>query len=290
MDALKSVGGFLAPWEFSVTVFILAFASVLLYARGWRRLPPGGKNYPGRQIAFFSGCVLIYFVMQTRFDYLSQHMFFVHRLQHLVLHHLGPFLIAISRPQAVLLSALPAAFVERILLPFWRYPAVRLPYRAIQNPVMAPLLFIGLIFFWLIPDVHFDAMLNSTLYSAMNWSMLVEGLLFWFLMLDPRRPQEGALTSYGARMVIQWIAMVPQIVLGAYIALSDKHLYDIYSVCGRAWDMNPGTDQTIGGLITWIPASMMHVVGFLFILGLWMRTERTKTESVSPIVADSKRS
>jgi len=245
------------------------------------------RGQAGRHIAFISGCVLIYLVMQTRYDYLSQHMFFIHRLQHLVLHHLGPFLIAIARPQTILLNAVPAGFAERVLRPVWRHPAVRLPYRAVQNSIVAPLLFVGLIFFWLIPGVHFDAMLSATLYSVMNWSMLGDGLLFWFLMLDPRRPEEGALTGYGVRMVIQWLAMLPQIALGAYIALTGSQLYDIYSVCGRAWDMNPGTDQTIGGLITWIPASMMHVVGFLVILRLWTGADRTKARAASSVLSDS---
>ncbi len=53
------------------------------------------------------GVVLIYAVVQTHYDYLSQHMFFFHRLQHLVLHHLGPFLIALGVPGAALWAGMP---------------------------------------------------------------------------------------------------------------------------------------------------------------------------------------
>jgi len=65
--------------------------------------------------------------------------------------------------------------------------------------------------------------------------------------------------------------MVLQIVVGAYIALSKHVLYDVYSVCGRAWPISPLTDQTIGGLTTWIPAAMMSVVGILLVIRMWMK-------------------
>jgi putative membrane protein len=70
------------------------------------------------------------------------------------------------------------------------------------------------------------------------------------------------------------LIMLPQIGIGAYIALSDTILYDVYAVCGRAWPISPLVDQQIGGLITWIPASMMSVIGILIVLRLWMRDSR----------------
>ncbi len=39
--------------------------------------------------------------MHTQFDYYARYMFFVHRGQHLVLHHLGAFLIALANPLPV---------------------------------------------------------------------------------------------------------------------------------------------------------------------------------------------
>lgn len=282
MASLKSVFGFLLPWEFSPAMLVLCLGGAMLYTRGLRTPGHGRGEHLARRLAFYIGCGLIYFVTQTRFDYLSQHMFFIHRLQHLVLHHLGPFLVAIARPGPVLLRALPAEFAKRTLAPLARHPVFRYAYRTVQNPLVAPVLFVGLIFFWLTPDIHFNAMLSDRLYWIMNWSMLLDGLLFWFLMLDPRSPQEGALLGYGMRMAIQCIAILPQIALGAYIALDGRLFYDVYGICGRAWDINPGTDQTMGGLITWIPASMMHVIAFLVLLGLWMHADRGLAPAPTP--------
>ncbi len=131
-----------------------------------------------------------------------------------------------------------------------------------------------MIFVWLTPEIHFDAMLSLTLYHVMNWSMLIDGLLFWWLMLNPHPTGRSAVLSYGTRVLILFIIMPPQIALGAYIALSGRELYDVYDVCGRAWPIAAATDQQLGGLFTWIPAAMMSVLGILLVINFMMRHER----------------
>jgi putative membrane protein len=271
MDGLRAAAAFLLPWEFSPTLALLCAVMVLLYARGLAR---GARANVGRRIAFFSGWGLIYFVMQTHYDYLSQHMFFIHRIQHLVLHHLGPFLVVLSLPLAVLARGLPGGQTQAWVAQVWQSRPVRWVYRLFQNAVVAPILFVGLIAFWLTPSIHFPAMLNAQLYQVMNWSMLIDGFLFWALMLDPRSRAEGALVSFGPRIFIMLGAVIPQILIGAYISLSGRDLYDVYAVCGRVWNIDPIADQIFGGLTTWIPASMMHLIGALILISRWMHADR----------------
>jgi len=262
----------LEPWEFAPAVPIACAAAGMLFWRGRRlREQAGLRTGFARTLSFYVGLVLIYGVMQTYVDYLSQHMFWVHRGQHLVLHHLAPFLIMLAVPHEVLGWGLPERLREGVLLPLWRSPPVRLAYRVLQNPLVSPLLFVGLIYFWLMPSVHFAAMLSASRYQLMNWSMLLDGLLFWWLVLDPRSPREPGVLGYPARIVLLWAIMLPQIFIGAHIALSKSVLYDVYSVCGRAWPVSPLVDQETGGIITWIPAAMMSVLAILLVLRMWMR-------------------
>jgi putative membrane protein len=137
--------------------------------------------------------------------------------------------------------------------------------------VVAPILFVGLIYLWLQPEIHFDAMLSQDLYLVMNWSMLLDGLLFWWLMLDNRMPHQGRTLRHSVRIVVLFVSMIAQILIGSHITLSKAVLYDVYNVCGRAWPISPLTDQTIGGLITWIPSAMMSVIGIILVIRLWMR-------------------
>ncbi len=283
LQALREAAAFLLPWEFSPLAFLLCVGAAAAYARGLARTPPRERPSPARPIAFFAGCALVYFVMQTRYDYLAQHMFFIHRIQHLVLHHLGPFLVALSRPLALLGRGIPRPVVARVVRPAWNHRATRFVLGLLQNAVVAPLLFVGLIFLWLTPSIHFTAMLSARWYAVMNWSMLVDGLLFWALILDPRAKRDGAWVGFGARIWMLVLAMPPQIVLGAYIALSGRDLFEVYAACGRAWDISAGTDQTLGGLIIWIPAAMMHVIAALIVISRWMHSDRGPASRGAPV-------
>lgn len=259
----------LLPYEFYPEVVAFCALAAIVYALGLRGQRRAGERvHVPAAIAWFAGVGLTYAVMHTHLDYLSQYMFWVHRSQHLVLHHLAPFLMVLALPHRVLPHAVSPAARAR-----WRallgHALIRLPYRTVQHPAIAPVLFVGLVFFWLEPEIHFDAMLSDPLYRLMNASMLVDGLLFWWLIVDPRGAHSGGL-GFGLRILLLWAIMIPQIVLGAHIGLADTILYDVYSVCGRAWPLAPMTDQQLGGLITWIPAAMMSVIGALVVFRLWL--------------------
>ncbi|WP_336365960.1 cytochrome c oxidase assembly protein [Marinobacter sp. C2H3] len=253
------------PSPLALVAFALTAAG---YAWAAANLPPGAGPGWLRQLTFWLGLALCYAVMQTRFDYYAQYMFFVHRGQHLVLHHLGPFLMVLSNPLPVLRywhGRLPAGLRRRAR------PLI-LAYRVLQHPVVAPVLFVGLIYLWLWPPVHFVAMLSRPLYWLMNTSMLVDGLLFWWLVLDPRSPwsatgqRVAGVLGYGRRILILALVAIPQMALGAWIVFSQGTVYDVYEVCGRAWPMAPATDQLLGGLLTWIPPAMMSVLGILLLV------------------------
>ncbi|MGD8430416.1 MAG: cytochrome c oxidase assembly protein [Ectothiorhodospiraceae bacterium] len=257
----------LLPWQVSPLAQIVFWGAALCYIVGLvRRRREGRRDGFLRPLAFFVGLALMYAVMQTRLDYYAQYLFFAHRAQHLVLHHLGPFLVALAAPWPAIGRGMPWP-LNRIS----RLPPVRLGYRALQQPAVAGLLFVGLIYFWLVPAVHFDAMISHRLYWVMNASMAIDGLLFWWLMLERGEPGATPRLPFGRRILVLALVMPPQIVLGAYITFSSSNLFDVYAVCGRAFPIAPLVDQQIGGLITWIPAAMMSVVGALVVLSFRLR-------------------
>lgn len=266
---LSQVIVFLGPYEFSPIVLLVCLLAAWLYYRG-RRSMPGGL---GHAALFWIGLFGMYFVLQTHFDYYSQHSFFMHRLQHLVLHHLAPFLIAVAAPVSILEAGLPEPIRRHVVRPLRHNAFLRLTYRTIQQPLVAAVLFVGLIYLWLIPGVHFYAMLNVPLYNAMNWGMAIDGLLFWWMIFNLRSPGSSDAHHYGYRLLILFLVMFPQIAIGAYIAMSQHDLYGIYAVCGRVLPFTPLEDQQIGGLITWIPSAMMSIAGALVLLYRWTRKE-----------------
>ena len=274
---LEQTVAFLQPYDFSPTVLLACLAAALVYQRGWRRVRGG----LGQALLFWIGLLGMYAVLQTQFDYYAQHSFFMHRLQHLVLHHVAPFLIAVSAPASILGAGLPDSIHRYVVAPLRRNRLLRHLYAAIQQPLVAGAIFVGLIYFWLIPSVHFYAMLNVPLYNTMNWGMAIDGLLFWWMIFNLRVSGSSDVRHYGYRLLVLFLVMFPQIVLGAYITLADGDLFGIYEACGRILPITAQTDQELGGLLTWIPPAMMSVVGGLVLLYRWNR-QNHRNETASP--------
>jgi putative membrane protein len=259
---------FWGPWDFSWSQFLAIWLIAWWYLRGLIVSRAADRPSMWRQIAFTTGMLVIYTVVQTRFEYLAEHMFFLNRLQHLAMHHLGPLLIALSWPGVIIREGMPP-FLRRLAA----HPVVRGCLAVVQQPVISALLFVGLIAFWLIPSVHFRAMINPDLYAVMNWSMIVDGILFWCLVLDPRA-KPAARISFGARAALVVMIMFPQIMLGAMVTFTPRVLYPYYDLCGRIYSsMDARADQQLGGVIIWIPAAMMSVLGLVLVINALRRAD-----------------
>jgi putative membrane protein len=263
-----------APWEFSWPEFLASAFALCWFLRGLAETEPVARPPLWRRVAFLIGLAAIYAVLQTRFEYWSQHMFFLNRIQHVVMHHLGPFLVALGAAGPTLRRGMPRAVGRLVESRF-----VASVLRVLQQPIIAACLFVGLFYFWLIPAVHFRAMIDARLYAVMNWSMVLDGLLFWCLVLDPR-PRPPARLAFGARAVLAVAVMFPQILLGAVISFSAEDLYPYYDLCGRLFpSMSALGDQHLGGIISWIPPAMMSVAGLLLVLNAFRLHEESTTET-----------
>lgn len=249
------------PWEESVMVVAATGAAALFFSRGCARSKPQLRQ----KIYFWTGLASIYLVSHTQFDYYSEHQFFIHRLQHLVLHHLGPFLIVLSSPLAVLGAGMPEAG-QRVCRFIADWKPVQYLLSVLCNPVVAITLFCGLIGFWLLPSIHFTAMIDWRLYRLMNWSMFINGLFFWGIVLH-RGPIFSVSLSPGSRIAMMLAVIPPQIVIGAMIFFASSELYPIYTICGRAiGGLDALADQQIGGIILWIHGAMMSAIGILIVV------------------------
>ena len=134
-----------------------------------------------------------------------------------------------------------------------------------QHPAVAPVLFVGLLYFWLIPQIHTRVMLDANLYDIMNWTMAINGIFFWSLILDPR-PKPPARLSSLMRAALILVIELPQMVLGAILSLSMTDYYPVYTICGRMFDMTALNDQHYGGLIIWLPGTLTSFAAMIAVL------------------------
>ena len=259
------------PWEFSWGEYLAVALTFAWFARGLKILPKDQHPPLWRLICFVAGLASFWIVLQTRIDYYAQHMFFVHRWAHFVLHHAGAFLIAMGMGGQVLFAGMP-----RFLKPVVESRPVQATMNVLQHPAMAPFLFVGLLYFWLIPAIHTRVMLDRNLYELMNWTMALNGVMFWSLILDSRAKPPARL-SHLMRALLILVIELPQMVLGAILSLSEHDIYPVYTICGRVLDMTALNDQHYGGLIIWLPGTLTSFAAMIVVL-VTMRLNEEKAE------------
>ena len=267
---------FWMPWEFSWPTFLATALALAWFFRGLRVLPKSEHPPVWRSVCFVLGVLSIYAVLQTHVDYYAQHMFFVHRAAHFVLHHFGAFLIGLCVSGPVIYAGMPT-----FLRPVVDAPIVRGVMNVLQHPAVAPVLFVGLLYFWLIPAIHTRVMLDSNLYDIMNWSMAINGIMFWSLVLDPC-PKPPARLSPLMRGLMILLIELPQMVLGAILSLSRTGYYEVYKICGRVLDVTAISDQHYGGLIIWLPGTLTSFAAMIAML-VMMRINEEKAEHAQTV-------
>jgi putative membrane protein len=256
---------FWMPWEFNWPVYLATTLSLFWFARGWSRSAERPALW--RAASFIFGVASFYIVLQTRIDYYAQHMFFVHRWAHFVLHHAGAFFIALGMAGPILRAGMPS-----VLLPILDAKPLRSVVDVLQHPAVAPILFVGLLYFWLLPSIHTPVMLDVGLYDLMNWTMAINGVMFWSLVLDSR-PKPPARLSHLMRGAMILIIELPQMVLGAILSLSTRDYYPVYVICGRILPMTALEDQHYGGLIIWLPGTLTSFAAMIVVLWTMLRSE-----------------
>jgi len=259
------------PWEFSWPEYLATTLSLGWFVRGLSILPKDRHPPLWRQACFVLGVASFWIVLQTRIDYYAQHMFFVHRAAHFVLHHFGAFFIALGMSGEALFAGMPD-----FLKPIVTARPVRAAMAFLQSPVMAPFLFVGLLYFWLIPGIHTRVMLDANLYEFMNWTMAINGVMFWSLILDSR-PKPPARLSHLMRALMILVIELPQMVLGSILSLTEHDIYPVYTICGRVLDMTALNDQHYGGLIIWLPGTLTSFAAMIVVL-VTMRLNEERAE------------
>ena len=263
------------PWdEWALTpgIIIPTILIFAIYAAGIvRRRAIDGQIQLWRHAAFIGGVASIFLALASPLDFVAEHLFSVHQIQHLLLRMIGPMLIALAAPQAMLISGLPSGLRRNALAPFLGNRVLQAIFAMLINPVVVTVLFVAALYVWQYPPYHDAALLNDTIHDTMHVTMLAAGLLFWWRIFDLRPAPQGL--SYGVRLMVLWIVALTNIGLGAYTTLKSELLYPAYDIVGRLFDLSPLTDETVGGFIIWVPSTMMCLIAVIIVIHFWGRHE-----------------
>jgi putative membrane protein len=258
----------LFDWDFEPDIVIVTLVACAVYGAGIMRRPAAEDALRlWRHGAYFTGVAAVFLSLVSPIDALADHLFWVHQIQHMLLRMIGPMLIALSAPQAMLIAGLPSGLRRGALAPFMAAGALRAVFSFLSNAAVVTILFIAALYVWQYPPFHNTAILNDGVHYVMHVTMLAAGLLFWWRVFDPRPAPMGL--RYGTRLMMLWIVTLTQIGLGAYITLKSEVLYPAYDSVGRLFGMTPLADELIGGFIIWVPSSMMCLLAAILVIHMW---------------------
>jgi putative copper resistance protein D len=264
----------LLGWSFEPAILL----PLAVVAIGWvvavRRVNAAHPANPvprGRTVAFLAGLAAIAIALQSGIERYDTALFSVHMVQHILLTLVAAPLIALGAPVTLLLRASSPRARRR-----WLLPALHSrPLRVLAHPVVAWLLFAGVM--W---AAHFSplfdlALENPLVHDLEHVLFLGSALLFWWpaVGLDPAPWR----LSHPARLLYVFLQMPQNTLLAVVILNAPAVLYRHYATLDRPWGPSPLFDQHAAGGIMWLAGDLLFIAAVGAILVGWMRHEERDT-------------
>jgi len=267
----------LMSWT-SLWLFFLA----CLYARGWLTLRKrGSAQWQGKHLLSFVGAISsLGIALLSPIDQLSNYLFSVHMLQHLLLMMVVPPLFWISKPLVPILTGLPSTIRRDWAGPILSSPTLRSALTFIQRPAIASFIFAMSIWIWHIPALFNMTFLFSRLHQVEHVTFLGASILFW----KPIVQSTQAKSSTPPWWLIPYLlfADIQNTLLSALLTFSSRPLYSHYSDIPRLYRISPLQDQTAAGVLMWVPGSIVFLIPLAWVTLTVLFPTKSKPRPASP--------
>jgi cytochrome c oxidase assembly factor CtaG len=227
-------------WDLVVAVVFLAYAGGFVIMR--RRGVPGVN--PVRAASFVLGLALLVLSVSTAVDTYSHLLFWVHMVQHLLLIMVVPALLVVGHPLTMLAEVGPGrrhGMTRRVLMSG--------PATVLTHPLVGLAIYTAIIV-----GTHLTSFMNAM--ATHPWMHDAEQVLYvagGYLFLLPLLADEPIRwrAPHLMRMVVLFIAMAPDTVVGIVLLQSPHVMFPALAVNRPSWAPNPVHDLNIGGGIMW---------------------------------------
>ena len=240
--------------HWSTVIGIAALAALYL----WRasQAPDAGTPSGLQKLSFFSGLFVMFVSLNGPLHDLSDYyLFSAHMVQHLLLTLLLPPLLIGGTP-------------GWMLRPLIRPQAVRRVAQFVTKPAMCFVIFNLVIIVWHLPIFYNAAMANHNIHIVEHLMFMAGAVLLWWPFMSPL-PELPRL-AYPGQLLYCFLTTIPMSVVAVYITMADHVLYPAYASAPRLWQLTPMMDQRSGGLIMWIPGSMVFYVIMTIVFFKWV--------------------
>jgi putative membrane protein len=268
-------------WDWSWQAYPGVWIFILLVAAGYRKIlraTPVAAGEPGRGkriAAFASGLFFLWLALDWPIGALGAgYLASAHMVQFLLLAFIAPPLILYGIP--------PAAFE-----PLRQHPLAMGSLRALTQPLIALLVFNGLIIVTHLPSVT-DAMMASQLGSLIiDLTWIIAAFIFWWPIMAPlperRWFQPLSNVGYiGAQLILGKPVFV-------YLTFAEYPVYATYELAPRVHGFAAAADQQLAGLLMETAGALILFAATSIVFLSWgAREQRTsvRTDTRVPDVAE----
>jgi cytochrome c oxidase assembly factor CtaG len=238
-----------------------------IYARGWRvrsrRTPL--RFGRGRLAAFLGGLGVIALAVASPLDAIAGQRLSAHMTQHLLLMMVAPPLLWLGAPVAPMLGGLPR-WIRRAVAAGLAAPSVRSSTGVIAHPAIGWASFTVAFWAWHTPRLYELAVGSHAWHRLEHACFFATAMLLW-------RP---VVLAWPARSPWPRWTMIPYLlladlqntVLAAILTFSDRVIYPAYAAIAPAGTLSALTDQSIAGVIMWVPGSLVFLCA-----AVWLAVE-----------------
>ena len=255
-----SIQAGLQSWTIPVWPTLAAILAAGVYLRGWLHLRTASANVipAWRALSFFLGLFLIWVAVGSPLAAFDEEMLTVHMVQHLLLMTIAPPLVLAGAPVMPLLHGLPRQFVQSILGPLLRRPAVQWIGRTLSEPAFGWLAAAGALVGWHVPSAFTLALHSEGWHVVEHATFLAAGFLFWWPVVQPW-PSVPVWPRW-TMLPYLFSATLPCDMLSAFLAFCDRVVYPPYLSTPRPFGISALEDQQCAGALMWTCVTFVYLV------------------------------
>jgi cytochrome c oxidase assembly factor CtaG len=241
-------------WTLEPAVLIAIAAALWLYVPRWRlvRAEHGARGAGRWRLAsFLGGLLAVVAALISPIDSISEDVFFIHMIQHVLLLDIAPILLICGQTKLIL------------------RPATRRLVRLEESigwfgrPSFAVVFYVGAVWFWHYPALYDAALRHPIIHVLEHISYAMAGGIYWWHLLSPIRSRHR-LGGMGPAIYMAATKLCVG-VLGIILVLAPGTLYSYYAAKGGFWGLSPHTDQELAGGIMALEQSLVMGVALTVI-------------------------
>ncbi len=283
----------LLSWDWRLDLIVILLVLGILYSLGWWRLRKRTRrNRTHRQsasrhelaavwrlVSYLSGLIIVAISLMSPIDVLGGQLFFMHMIQHLLLIMIAPVLLLIANPMPFLLWGMPTNWRRKVgraigqLL--HRDGSFRQGLRTVTAVGVVWLLWTISVIGWHDPAMYNAALRSEFIHDLEHLTFFIASMLFWWHVTGAG-PRIHKQFGQVGRIALVLAAVPPNMALGVVLSFVGVVVYSYYEAVPRLWGIDPVTDQRIGGVIMWIPGSMMFIIAALVLIAQMLKDEADK--------------